>query len=161
MVVIGGTVLTGGKGTIIGTVIGVLLLRVMRNGIVMAGRRARLQHLHRRHHPGHDGAAFLHGNDDSERCSQDDRRTRSHWTISKFYGRVQALESVDLRFSHNEIVGLLGDNGAGKSTLIKIISGVVPLTTGSCTCTARQCRSRTPTTPSRMASRPSTRTRPW
>ncbi len=37
MTVIGGTVLTGGKGTIIGTVIGVLLLRVMRNGIVMAG----------------------------------------------------------------------------------------------------------------------------
>jgi simple sugar transport system permease protein len=37
MTVIGGTVLTGGKGTIIGTVIGVLLLRVMRNGIVLAG----------------------------------------------------------------------------------------------------------------------------
>ena len=34
MTVIGGTVLTGGKGTIIGTVIGVLLLRIMRNGIV-------------------------------------------------------------------------------------------------------------------------------
>ncbi len=37
MTVIGGTVLTGGKGTIIGTVIGVLLLRIMRNGIVMVG----------------------------------------------------------------------------------------------------------------------------
>ena len=37
MTVIGGTVLGGGKGTIIGTVIGVFLLRVMRNGIVMAG----------------------------------------------------------------------------------------------------------------------------
>jgi simple sugar transport system permease protein len=37
MTVIGGTVLGGGKGTIIGTVIGVLLLRVMRNGIVLIG----------------------------------------------------------------------------------------------------------------------------
>jgi simple sugar transport system permease protein len=37
MTVIGGTVLGGGKGTIIGTVIGVLLLRVMRNGIVLVG----------------------------------------------------------------------------------------------------------------------------
>jgi len=37
MTVIGGTVLTGGKGTIIGTVIGVFLLRTMRNGIVMVG----------------------------------------------------------------------------------------------------------------------------
>ncbi|MGD0857092.1 MAG: DegV family protein [Dehalococcoidia bacterium] len=37
MVVIGGTALTGGRGTVIGTVIGVLILRVMRNGIVMVG----------------------------------------------------------------------------------------------------------------------------
>jgi simple sugar transport system permease protein len=37
MVVIGGTALTGGRGTIIGTVIGVLILRVMRNGIVLIG----------------------------------------------------------------------------------------------------------------------------
>ena len=37
MVVIGGTVLTGGRGTIIGTVIGIFILRIMRNGIVMIG----------------------------------------------------------------------------------------------------------------------------
>ncbi|MBN9071547.1 MAG: ABC transporter permease [Rhizobiales bacterium] len=37
MVVIGGTALTGGRGTIIGTVLGILILRVMRNGIVLVG----------------------------------------------------------------------------------------------------------------------------
>jgi simple sugar transport system permease protein len=37
MVVIGGTVLTGGRGTIIGTVLGVFILRSMRNGIVLVG----------------------------------------------------------------------------------------------------------------------------
>lgn len=37
MVVIGGTALNGGRGTIIGTVLGVLILRIMRNGIVMVG----------------------------------------------------------------------------------------------------------------------------
>jgi simple sugar transport system permease protein len=37
MVVIGGTVLTGGRGTILGTVLGVLILRTMRNGIVLIG----------------------------------------------------------------------------------------------------------------------------
>jgi simple sugar transport system permease protein len=37
MVVIGGTALAGGRGTIIGTVLGVLILRLMRNGIVLIG----------------------------------------------------------------------------------------------------------------------------
>jgi simple sugar transport system permease protein len=37
MVVIGGTALTGGRGTILGTVLGILILRVMRNGIVLVG----------------------------------------------------------------------------------------------------------------------------
>ena len=37
MVVIGGTALTGGRGTILGTILGVFILRVMRNGIVMVG----------------------------------------------------------------------------------------------------------------------------
>jgi simple sugar transport system permease protein len=37
MVVIGGTLLSGGRGTIIGTVLGVFILRVMRNGIIIVG----------------------------------------------------------------------------------------------------------------------------
>jgi simple sugar transport system permease protein len=37
MVVIGGTALNGGRGTIIGTIIGILILRMMRNGIVLVG----------------------------------------------------------------------------------------------------------------------------
>ncbi len=37
MVVIGGTALTGGRGTIVGTVIGIFILRLMRNGIVLIG----------------------------------------------------------------------------------------------------------------------------
>ena len=37
MVVIGGTALSGGRGTIVGTVLGIFILRVMRNGIVLVG----------------------------------------------------------------------------------------------------------------------------
>src|ERR1700722_16303032 len=51
--------------------------------------------------------------------------------VNKFYGRVQALENVNLTVNRSEIVGLLGDNGAGKSTLIKVLSGAVPSSSGS------------------------------
>jgi simple sugar transport system permease protein len=37
MVVVGGTALTGGRGTILGTIVGVILLRAIRNGIIMVG----------------------------------------------------------------------------------------------------------------------------
>jgi len=50
--------------------------------------------------------------------------------VTKFYGRVQALDDVNLTVGESEIVGLLGDNGAGKSTLIKVLSGAVPSSSG-------------------------------
>ena len=50
--------------------------------------------------------------------------------ITKYYGRVHALEDVTFTVAEREIVGLLGDNGAGKSTLIKVLSGAVPVTSG-------------------------------
>jgi simple sugar transport system ATP-binding protein len=50
--------------------------------------------------------------------------------IIKDYGRVRALDGVNLTVNRGEVVGLLGDNGAGKSTLIKVLSGAVPTSSG-------------------------------
>ncbi|MCG8273298.1 sugar ABC transporter ATP-binding protein [Aquamicrobium sp. NLF2-7] len=45
--------------------------------------------------------------------------------VSKQYGPVTALSSVDLRLERHEVLGLIGENGAGKSTLISVINGTV------------------------------------
>jgi ABC-type sugar transport system ATPase subunit len=51
-------------------------------------------------------------------------------SITKRYGALTALQSVDLAIHPGEVVGLVGDNGAGKSTLIKILSGAIAPTSG-------------------------------
>jgi D-xylose transport system ATP-binding protein len=44
--------------------------------------------------------------------------------ISKSFGSVQALDSVDFEVRAGEVMALVGDNGAGKSTLIKCVAGI-------------------------------------
>ena len=51
--------------------------------------------------------------------------------VSKRYGPVIALRSVDLTVRPGEIHALLGANGAGKSTMVKILSAVISADSGS------------------------------
>jgi len=44
-------------------------------------------------------------------------------SLSKRFGRIEALRGVSLTVREGEIFGLLGSNGAGKTTLIKAIVG--------------------------------------
>ena len=50
--------------------------------------------------------------------------------ITKRFGGVTALETVDLDAYAGEVLAIVGDNGAGKSTLIKILTGVYQPTSG-------------------------------
>jgi ABC-type sugar transport system ATPase subunit len=50
--------------------------------------------------------------------------------VSKHYGGIVALEDVSLSVYDNEVLAIVGDNGAGKSTFIKLLSGVIPATSG-------------------------------
>ncbi|MFT6109871.1 MAG: ABC-2 type transport system ATP-binding protein [Planctomycetota bacterium] len=43
---------------------------------------------------------------------------------------VDALAGIDLAVRRGETVGLIGANGAGKTTLVKILTGIVPATSG-------------------------------
>jgi simple sugar transport system ATP-binding protein len=44
--------------------------------------------------------------------------------ISKNFGLVTALHSVDMKLMPGEVLGVVGDNGAGKTTLMKVLSGL-------------------------------------
>jgi len=53
--------------------------------------------------------------------------------VSKSYGKVRAVRSVDLVIAPGETVALLGPNGAGKTTTIDMLLGLTRLDSGSVT----------------------------
>ena len=53
--------------------------------------------------------------------------------ISKSFGEIPVLFSIDYDVAPGEVHAIIGENGAGKSTLIKILSGIEQPTSGSIT----------------------------
>jgi ABC-2 type transport system ATP-binding protein len=53
--------------------------------------------------------------------------------LTRKFGDVTAVDQVTLTINQGEIFGLIGPNGAGKSTLIKMLTTLLPPTSGSAT----------------------------
>jgi len=51
--------------------------------------------------------------------------------ITKKFGNFTAVDGISFAVEHGEIFALLGPNGAGKSTLIRMLTTLIPATSGS------------------------------
>lgn len=66
--------------------------------------------------------------------------------VSKRFGGVHALQSVNLMLNGGEIHALLGGNGSGKSTLIKVAAGLIKCDEGNILLDQNILRVRSPKT---------------
>ena len=132
MAVIGGVSLSGGRGSIVGTVLGALIFGViisgftflrldayyqeMVKGVIIVGavvaRRLVAQSSARRRGDVREGRAMTR---------QVILKTEG---LTKHYGGVHALEDANFELRKGEHVAIVGDNGAGKSTFVRQITGV-------------------------------------
>jgi ABC-2 type transport system ATP-binding protein len=60
--------------------------------------------------------------------------------LTKFYGRVVGIESLDLVIERGEIFGLLGANGSGKTTTIRLLLDLIKPTGGRALVEGLDCR---------------------
>jgi ABC-type multidrug transport system ATPase subunit/peptidoglycan/LPS O-acetylase OafA/YrhL len=88
-----------------------LLVRFTFVGVLLNGRRHVRQHY---------GPATM-----PERASADAVHLARLAAVYKRYGKIVALDGVDLHVNAGELVALLGQNGAGKSTTVALMLGLI------------------------------------
>ncbi len=62
-------------------------------------------------------------------------------TLVRRFGSFVAVDQVSFRVQRGEIFGLLGANGAGKTTTFRMLCGLLPISSGSCTVAGVNLRS--------------------
>ncbi|BCS89237.1 ABC transporter ATP-binding protein [Pseudodesulfovibrio sediminis] len=50
--------------------------------------------------------------------------------VSKHFGKVRAVDNIDIEFAPGTLTTLLGPSGCGKTTLLRLVSGLEPATAG-------------------------------
>ncbi len=63
---------------------------------------------------------------------QGNSRIETNALIRKF-GDITAVNGVSIKIEPGEVFGFLGPNGSGKTTVIKMLTGLLPVTSGSAT----------------------------
>jgi len=51
--------------------------------------------------------------------------------VSKHFGKVRAVDDIDIEFAPGTLTTLLGPSGCGKTTLLRLVSGLEPTTSGT------------------------------
>lgn len=65
-------------------------------------------------------------------------------SVSAGYGGFQALFDITMSVKAGEAVAVIGANGAGKTTLLRVISGLIPATSGTMTMESTDLRATQP-----------------
>ena len=60
--------------------------------------------------------------------------------VTKRFGEVTALQSIDLTIESAEFISLIGPSGCGKSTLLRIIGDLIQPTSGTTTVNGKPAR---------------------
>jgi len=53
--------------------------------------------------------------------------------LTKKYGKITAVDNLNISIEEGEVFGLLGPNGAGKTTIIKMLATLLEPTSGTAT----------------------------